>query len=136
MTLRTLMESDVAEVFLQGDDFAEACTYCPAGGGANRTVYAVVEERGAYQSDETGLANTEILAVMVSRDPDTTNADGTALGGIDDPQLGDGLRRASDQADKFYAYSGEKEDVDDYAWTLIFTRDVIVRHGGSYQAKR
>jgi len=135
MTLREQIESDVANVLMEGNDFAEAVTYYPAGGGASRTVYAIVEEVGTMASDDSGLAGTETIHVTVSRDADATDADGNVKNGIDDPQLGDGLRRPGDAADKGYSYTGEKSDVDDYAWSLIFVRHVILKHGGKFQPR-
>ena len=131
MTLRTQIESDVSNVLMEADDFAETITYCPANGGSDREIVAIVEEVGTFPNDESGIRSVEVLHVTVSRNRDDEATDGTAIGGIDDPQLGDGLRRENDPSHKFYAYSGEKSDVDDYCWMLTFTREFVVRHGGN-----
>lgn len=135
MTLRTQIESDVAEVFLVADDFAETVTYHPAGGGGSRSVVAVVEEIGAMPDANTGLTSQETIHVVCSREPALENSDGDAINGIDNPQLGDGLRRANDPDDKMYAWTGEKLDVDDYCWTLVYTRNIVIKHGGNFQPR-
>ena len=135
MTLRAQITSDVHNVLLEADDFAETVTYYPAGGGASRSVVAIVEELGSIVDENTGIASRENISVTVSRDVDAVADDGTTLNGIDDPKLGDGLVRSGDDASKGYSYTGDKENVDDAAWQLIFTRHVIIRHGGNHQPR-
>ena len=135
MTLRATIESDVSNVLLVTDEFAEVVTYYPVN-GPQRSVRAIVEEMGATVDQTHGLASVETILVTVSRDRTATNDDGATVGGIDTPQLGDGLKRAGDGPDKLYAWSGDKSDVDDYAWQLTFTRNVIIKHGGSWQPSR
>lgn len=135
MTLRELIASDVANVLLEGDDFAEGITYYAAGGGPPRTVYAIVEEVSTLRDDETGLAATETIHVTVARDADAEDDEGNVKNGIDNPQLGDSIVRPGDAADKGYSYTGDKSDVDDAAWSLVFVRHVILKHGGSFQSR-
>ncbi len=136
MTLKELIESDVADVFMNTDDFAEDVTYYPAGGGASRTVSAIVDEDGTFQTDDTGLARTEVIHVTVSRNRNDETTDGVAVGGIDNPQIGDCIRRENDPDDKGYSFSGDKEDVDEFCWVLIYKRSFTVQHGGVRQPHR
>lgn len=136
MTLKELIESDVADVFMNTADFGETVTYSPAGGGGSRTLVAIVDEGGTFQSDETGLGQTEVIHVTVSRNRSDETTDGVAVGGIDDPQIGDCIRRENDPEDKGYAYSGDKEDVDEFCWTLIYKRSFVLQHGGGRQTHR
>lgn len=136
MTLRELIASDVTDVLMVADDFAEVITYYPAGGGSARSVYAIVEEAGTIRDDDHGLSSTETIHVTVSRDADDTATDGTQVNGIDDPQLGDSIRRANDLPDKQYSYTGDKNDVDDYSWSLVFVRQVMLKHGGKWQPRQ
>lgn len=135
MTLRTQIANDLTDVLLVTDDFAEAVTYSPADGGATRTVYAIVEEIGSLVDGDHGLSATETIQVTVSRDADATDSDGNTKNGIDNPQLGDAIRRPGDSADKCYSWTGEKSDVDDAAWQLTFVRHVMLKHGGSFQSR-
>ena len=121
MSLREQIAADVEAVFLITDDFAETCTYTPKDGAA-RSVVAVVDEDGQDDDQGNGLWRVEILNVWVSRDPDT---------GIATPQLGDGIVREDDDADKGYAFSGIKSDADQFAWTLQFTRKTPLERGGN-----
>lgn len=120
MTLREQIAADVAAVHINTADFAESLTYVPNGGTA-RTISGVVDEGGDFAEQQHGIDEVETLEVFVSRDSTT---------GIDDPQLGDRVRRAIDSDAKWYSYSGRKTDVDESAWTLIFERRVADKHGG------
>lgn len=127
MTLRAQITADVAKVFLNTQEFAETCRYYQKCGN-KRNVVAVVDELGSFVEDQIGKKSEEFIDVFVSRD-------GTA--GIDEPQLGDALHRLEvdeDTPDKGYAYTGEKSDVDENAWTLRFKRKIPYKTGGNRQA--
>jgi len=123
VTLREQIAEDVSSVHINTDEFAETLVYRPDG-GTPRTVAGVVDEEGDFPDLQTGRNSVEIIDVFVSRDSTT---------GIDAPRFGDAISRTSDGTGvdaKWYSYSGQKMDVDEFAWTLRFTRAVPSKHGG------
>lgn len=125
MSLREQIESDVEGVFLNTDDFAETCTYYPAGGGDPLEVSAVIDEDGDSNEQGRELTDATTLMVFVSRDP---------LTGISNPRKGDRLRRENDQEDRLFAYQGPDggptTEADQFAWTLRFARNLRHELGG------
>jgi hypothetical protein len=102
------------------------CTYLPKAGPA-REVLAVVNEDGIFIDPQAGgIAEHGTLAAFVLRD-----AEHETLGGIDTPQIGDGLRLGRDPEDKIYAFTGERTRVERHSWTLIFSRTLPYERGGN-----
>lgn len=123
MTLREQIESDIASVFLNTDDLAEACTYYPRAGGA-REIVCDVQKSVQMRDEPTGLVRKEVVSVWVSK---------SATTGIDKPQIGDALKLSGD--DKLFAYAGEPSEEDEFSWTLTFERFSHVERGGNRQAR-
>jgi hypothetical protein len=120
LTFKQLLAADIENVFTNPNEFGEQLTYKPKD-GVTRTINGVVDEDGDYVQVGRDLDHRQFLDVFVSRDSTT---------GIDDPQLGDAIRRAIDPDGKWYSYQGQKSDVDENAWTLRFVLDEVKQHGG------
>lgn len=92
----------------------------------------VVEEAERLREFEHGTQTSEELWIVVSRDPDSDS------GGIDSPQIGDGLRRSAavDKEQRIYAYTGQIQDVNSGSWCLQFARDILTRTGTENTQKR
>jgi hypothetical protein len=126
MTLRAQITSDVADVFLNNEDFAETLYYKPKDGD-QRTLTCVVDEDDDYQDTETGIMHKRVLSVFASR---------SATTGIDSPQLGDRISRAIDGTGDdavWYAFAGNVTDIDENAWTVKFQRETPYKIGGNRQ---
>ena len=93
---------------------AETGTYFPKTGGS-REITVWLDEDGNLPDAITGLVSREWCVFEVKRH---------ATEGIDNPQPGDGFRRAGDAEDKLYAFTGEKSDITPYRWRLRFERNV------------
>jgi len=131
MTLKTVIADDFSQVILNTNELAETVTYYPKH-GAERSVVGVVQEMSRLNGQEFGTQNTEEIWITVNRDPESSN------GGIDLPQAGDGLRRASsvDVGQRMFAYTGMIEDVNPGSWCLQFARDILTRTGTENTQKR
>lgn len=73
MTLKTLMESDIDDVFLNTDEFGVSVEYYPVKGGGKRTLTAALA-RGVTTVIEKGQAHetkVEVVTLLFKRD-DTT----------------------------------------------------------------
>lgn len=118
-------------VFLNTDDFAEAVTYLPKS-GSSRTVTAIIEDVTRLRDLNGGIVNTEEIEVFVGRDASADE------GGVDSPQIGDGLMRsaANDPTQKVYSFIGDITDIEPDGWTLLFRRDVIRRQGHEQTQER
>lgn len=132
MTLKAQIHSDVADVFLNVNDFGETFTYCPVGGSRRDIVGVVAFEQTEVIETQAGKQNRHTLQLFCSR---------SATTGIDSPQLGDGLwRKSADDTDGF-AFGGMAEERDENdgtsyageynAHTLLFIRYTPFKHGGS-----
>ncbi|MCP4571480.1 MAG: hypothetical protein GY838_03945 [bacterium] len=97
---------------------ADDVTYHP-GSGASRAVSAAVTESANFADEQTGKVSETSIGIHVSRD---------ATAGIDNPQIGDGITRATDPPGVGYSFTGEKSDVSTTHWTLHFTRNITARH--------
>jgi hypothetical protein len=100
----------------------EACTFIPKEGG-QRTVTAIVEQSGQFTDAARSVQSGESLNVLVMRDP--AHAD---YGGIDAPELGDGMKREG--GEDVFSYQGRKQEVSTTAWVLEFARNLPYELGG------
>src|SRR5687768_6591499 len=94
MSLRDILESDLENVFLSTDDFAEELVYVPAT-GKPRTVLGICDSGSVYAEDGSVLKDQESLTVLFSRDDENA-----VTGGVSDPKPGDRLRRPMTVAGK------------------------------------
>lgn len=82
MTLRSMIESDADDVFLNTDDFAETVTYYPrtstATANASRSISAVVFRNAVEQVSENGSAVLPVWQVHVANSS-TTGISSTEL---------------------------------------------------------
>ena len=126
MTLKTQLVTDLATggVFFNTNDFAEPATYYPVGGIA-RLVQVVVDNQASFPEQAAGLVSQQALDVFVSR---------SATTGIDNPQLGDGLKLSTDAAGVGWSYQ-EKLEGDEHSFTLRFVRTVLEQVGGTRQQR-
>jgi hypothetical protein len=118
MSLSELRQHVLENVFLTTDMFAEEATYTPAG-GAPQSLKAHVRYRKQTQTNDRTRDETEVIEVLVSRDP--TN---TAIGGIDRPQSGDRFTRPSERDPdcRPFSFTGEIVDETTLNWRLVFSR--------------
>ena len=128
MSLRDLIHTDVAEVFLNAEDFGETFWYCPAD-GTKRRIVGVADKQIEHGNDQRGKFKRTILQLFCSRDPTT---------GIDDPKLGDAVWYVSDESDQGFAFFGMADDLDsndddENAHTLVFHRTDYYKIGGTRQ---
>lgn len=124
LTFKQILAEDVKNTFTNSNEFGESLVYKPKDGTA-RTIAGVVDEEGTYPELANEKDSIEFLEVFVSRDSTT---------GINDPQLGDRISRVADGEDddaKWYAWQGEKTDVDSSGWSLKFVRQYSVLKGGN-----
>lgn len=133
MTLREQIHDDVAEVFLQTDDFGETFYYLPKDGTRREIVGVVCGERSEVIETSTGEMLQKMLQLFVSRD---------SSDGIDSPKVGDALWRKSEGTTprNAWSFSRQVEDGDEHdgvayagednAYVLLFVRNVPVSHGG------
>ena len=127
MTLKDLIASDRDAVLLNSDEFAETVTYYPTG-GSPRNVVAVVQERGVYTESSDEAKFQRFIAAFVGRDP--TNA---TKGGIDEPRLGDYIKRSDGSK---YGFTGDIENIHDSSWWLTFVKNDALRHGLDQKGSR
>jgi hypothetical protein len=103
-------------VFLGQGHFDEALVYRPKSGAA-RTLRGVVQYSRRFDQGQDGTSLIEELTVLVARDP------ACDAGGIDDPQIGDAIRRGADEdQNAWYGWAGETPEGNAAGWTLKFTR--------------
>lgn len=106
------------------EQFGSTVTYIPLS-GASRDITARVSVRRDFREQGGNLLAVEILELKCSRDAN----------GILCPKIGDGIKRGAeiDQDQRPFVYTGVSRDAIDSTWTLVFSRDVIFRQGGSEQ---
>ena len=114
LTFKDLQALDVSAVFLNTDEFAETVSYQPVAGAA-RSIVADCEEELNTVDGPNGIYHQGVLRVMVKRDETL---------GIDDPRIGDGITRTIDGNAVTFSYSGQFFECDEYAWTLVFIRNI------------
>lgn len=100
----------------------QALVYQPEGAQPRTIVAGVSEQSHIIDGPKGGLIRQEWLIVFCKRDPVT---------GIDDPQLGDELRRQSDPPERIFAFHGERENTLSPTWTLRFLRERPYQVGGN-----
>jgi hypothetical protein len=93
--------------------------------GGPQAVTAAIDHVGNFDVTAQGRDIDEVLRVFVLRDP----ADAT-YGGIADPQIGDGFTIGREADGKVYTFTGEKRDVTQYSWALMFARRLPYSRGG------
>jgi hypothetical protein len=101
--------------------FGEECTYYPKVGDS-RAVTAAVDAGEVIVESPEGIVTEKRLEVLVSR---------SAVSGIDDIQVGDGLRRDTDPAGEVHSYQGEKIEEHASYWKLAFVRRLPYERGGN-----
>ena len=111
--------------------FGDSVTYFPKGGGSRSLVVNVARRRRDFREEGGNLVAVEVIECRVLRD----EADATH-GGINNPQIGDGLllAAAEDAEQRRFTYLGVADSVSSIDWLLHFSRDVIFRQGGSDQS--
>lgn len=126
MTLKSLLETDLEDVFFVTTDHAETVVYYPKS-GPPVSVIAICDLDQGMPDEQRGIVEHQILAVLCSRDD--TN---TTTRGIKSPQIGDRIKRTVDGVEEEYSFSGEVQDADEFAWTLLFNRFDPFRMGGNH----
>jgi hypothetical protein len=128
LTLKQQIAADVADVFLNEDEFAESLVFQPQG-GQDRPIVGSVDQ--ATEHPDTGMGGidrVERIEVFVSRDEDDE-----MTGGVATVQIGDRLKRTVNGIEQVYGFTGEILDEDDNSWTLVFERAVPFEVGGNRQ---
>lgn len=128
MTLKSQINADVANVFLDINDFSETFYYLPAGGTRREIVGTICGERSEVIETQSGDMMQAMLQLFVSRDSTT---------GIDAPKVGDAIWRKSEGTTptKAWSFSQQVEESDESddavnAHVLLFVRNVPYKHGG------
>lgn len=126
MTLKGQIASDVSSggIFFNTSDFAEAATYYPKGGAA-RAIVVIIDNQASFPEQNSGLASSQSIDVMVSK---------SESDGIDNPQLGDGLRISTNNTGEGWAYQ-ETIEGDEHAHVLRFVRMKLEHIGGTRQQR-
>lgn len=112
---REAVEANFKSVFLNMEHFAEKVKFYPAGGGAVRTLRALIDVSSQPQHDEDSDEVVEEILVSV-----TDDRRDTIHGGIDEPRHGDKLQRRGETI--LYAWTGEIRTHEGGSWTLVYTR--------------
>lgn len=121
MTLAALIQSDVADVCLQTDDFAELVTYYPIGGEARQITAVVARQQAPLEKGQVHDTRNEML-VLHCAESDTT--------GIKGPQLRDTIVLAGeDPATQKWSYQ-ETVSREGGMIALRYQRKKLDRHGG------
>ena len=121
-SFRDMLAHDVANVFLNTNEFAETATYLPREGGP-REVAGIPEEDGNFAQSETSIERVESLRWFCSRGTD----------GITDPQLGDKLRLSDGRT---FTFSGDTSQADNASWWVHFERRIPNRLGAGQVNQR
>lgn len=124
-TFRELLAEDLKDVFLNTEEFGEAVTFFPAGGGASRRIVVLIEQNQRGVSGELIDHELDEITVQVSR-----KVNGES-GGIERPIVGDTLTRANDP--ERYAYNGEIKESDSASWWLVYSRQKPLGIGNNYR---
>jgi len=112
---RSLKEEIVNDTILNTFWFAEEVRYTPVSGNA-RTITVKISQNQDAEFDDAGDEELrDRIEVKVRKD---------ATLGISDPQLGDMLTRSvsRDSDRRPYVYSGEKPQITETHWTLMYWR--------------
>lgn len=110
--------------------FGDSVTYFPKGGGSRALTLNVARRRRDFREESGNLVAVEVIECRCLRDEtDATH------GGINSPQIGDGLLLAvaEDAEQRKFTYLGVADGINTTDWLLHFSRDVIFRQGGSEQ---
>jgi len=119
LSLSELVASDVSDVFLNANDFAETVTYTPTGGSARTILAVVILGQSGLKQDQTHFTSDSTISVYVSNDATT---------GIDNPQLKDTITWGG----VLYSFSSiSGQDVG--GWQLMFVRHDIKAGGAMSQ---
>jgi len=107
------LAADLANTFLNANEFGETVTFVPKHGPARSITVAV-----QYSGQSREQAHVEILEVLVARDEAATP------GGIARPLVGDQIRRSAtndhDASRRPYTFSGEIIEDTPQAWMFRF----------------
>jgi hypothetical protein len=124
-TLKQQITADVAGVFLDTDEFAEAVTYIPAS-GSEVSITVIIEEEDEFLDENQRAADHEFIRVFTA----LTSA------GIKYPTLGDAIKRSAteDEGQRLYGWTGQREDPERDSWWLVFRRTKTQRHGTDHKA--
>ncbi len=124
MTFKEARATNFQTVFGKTGHFSEDVTYRPAAGGAARTVTGpCVIEKLDDEFTAAGEDEREQLWFQCARDPAGDR------GGIDRPELGDSIIRATDPPDSPWTYQGKTQNETDHSWQLLFARNRPRRYG-------
>ena len=118
------LHDDLENAFHDVSEFGELVTYQPKSGGTQRTINVSIVGTRSTPDHEVGLTEGTLLRVQCRRHAEQ---------GIDDPQLGDALKRSGEHL--AYAFTGQIDDVSPVAWTLTFVRTRPVQYGGNHQER-
>lgn len=129
------MTPSVLTMAVFDDDFAAAdsmlddafgtksVSYQPVFPGTARTISVSIHEAQEADTDDAGDEKlVERIWVLCDRDATT---------GIDNPQMGDLITRsvADDPDRRPYVFTGQKEDITQSSWVLVFARAMHVGRG-------
>ena len=123
MTLKEVLSSDVQDVFLDTDEFAESdWTFYAKDGGPSRSITVITVETGNIDEGDMVAEEVEFINVFVERNETT---------GIDEIHHGAKIRKATDNPDEFWHYSGEVIEKDTDIQVLQFIRRTQIQRGTS-----
>ena len=131
-TLAEDIADDLYSVMLATSDFAETVTYYPGGGGASRSVVALVRHDGQSRRDGPSHYDEDRIIVIVGNDEDH------AKGGVESPAWGtspdaiDCLLRSGDSETQKYAFTGQRRQIAG-GWELHFSRPVAKGYGTAHR---
>lgn len=119
MSLADLIESDLDDVFLSQDDFAESIDYWPKDKGKRTIVATRMGSTRSNQNEAHHLEQQEEVIFLVKKH---------ATEGMLDPQLGDAIRLATDAKDARWDFAGII-DSDLVSFNVKFRRSTLLRAG-------
>lgn len=117
MTLRSLMNADIATVFLNEDEFAETIIFSAPWSGGPRSISALVGERELDNSNsQLGNSDMETVTILVANNA-TTGIDRAAIGST----IEFGSDTEPDPKKRVWVFK-EQMDCDDFSRSLKFQR--------------
>ena len=127
-TLKDDIASDLCNVLLNTDEFAETVTFYPGGGGSSRRIVALLTHHQQSEDNSDIEYINDRISVTVSNDPTH------AKGGIATPSFGtapidvDCLSRDGEPEDLRYAFTGNGRKIAG-GWILDYERPRALAFG-------
>jgi hypothetical protein len=133
LTFAEVRSRNLLRTLLNSERGAEDCIYL-ASGGAARTVRCLIHSAiSNLRSNPEEVFNLDQIDCRFSKDPAATDG-GVVLGGVERPQLGDGLIRAGEDRNRAYGFAFVIEEAHD-SWLCRFERR-LTRQIGTQQTRQ